>query len=88
MTMQYNATMDIKYSAHAVERMIQRKITPKIVEDIITSPLGKIKQSSDKIIFYKKIKSRKDNFIAAVTVKRKINLYEVITVMTNFEVKK
>ncbi len=80
--------MDIKYSAHAVERMIQRKITPKEVEIIITNPDGKIKQSKDKYIFYKNILLRKDNLIAAVTVKKELKSFEVITVMVNFEVKK
>ena len=80
--------MDIKYSPHAVDRMIQRKITPKEVEIVIKNPDGKIKQSKDKYIFYKNIKLRKDNLIAAVTVRKDLRSYEVITVMVNFEVKK
>lgn len=68
--------------------MIQRKISPKDVEEIIANPLGKIKQSNDKSIFYKKLKNRTDNLIAAVTVKRSIHQLEVITVMINFEVQK
>ena len=80
--------MDIKYSSHAVERMIQRKITTGEVELIIKSPDGEIKQSNDKYIYYKKIKLRNDNLLAAVTVKRSMKVIEVLTVMVNFEVKK
>mgnify|MGYP003683567653 CR=1 FL=1 len=67
--------------------MIQRNISTKDVELILGEPDGKIKQSQDKYIFYKKIKGRKDNLIAAVTVLRSVNTYEIVTVMINFEVK-
>jgi len=80
--------MDIKYCSHAVERMIQRKINPKEVEIIIQNPDGKIKQSKDKFIYYKKIKLRKDNLMAAVIVNKTAKEIEVLTVMVNFEVKK
>jgi len=43
--------VEIKYSSHAVERMIQRNITTQDVELLISDPDGKIKQSKDKIIF-------------------------------------
>ncbi|MBG59284.1 MAG: hypothetical protein CME67_06375 [Halobacteriovoraceae bacterium] len=79
--------MNIKYSSHSVDRMLQRNISTKEVEIIISEPDGKIKQSQDKYIFYKKLKGRKDNLIAAVTVTRSKNVFEVITVMINFEVK-
>ena len=78
--------MEIKYSSHAVERMIQRNITTQDVELLITDPDGTIKQSRDKIIFYRKIEHRKDNLMAAVAVLKTKNSYEVITVMVNFEV--
>ena len=80
------AYMEIKYSSHAVERMIQRNITTQDVELLITDPDGTIKQSRDKIIFYRKIEHRKDNLMAAVTVLKTRNVYEVITVMVNFEI--
>jgi hypothetical protein len=80
--------MEIKYSSHAVKRMIQRKISPQDVELVISDHDGKIKQSKDKFIYYKKIKSRKANLLAAVTFKKSKNRYEVITLMINFEVKK
>jgi hypothetical protein len=67
--------------------MIQRNISTKDVELILGEPDGKIKQSQDKYIFYKKIKGRKDNLIAAVTVLRSADTYEIVTVMINFEVK-
>jgi hypothetical protein len=78
--------VEIKYSSHAVERMIQRNITTQDVELLITDPDGTIKQSRDKIIFYRKIEHRKDNLMAAVTVLKTKSSYEVITVMVNFEI--
>ncbi len=80
--------MEIKYSSHAVERMFQRKISLKEVELVILKPDGEISQSRDKSIFYKRIANRKDNMLAAVTVKIEKDYYEVITIMINFEVKK
>ena len=44
--------MNIKYSAHAVDRMLQRKITTTQIERILNDPDGMIHQSIDKIIFY------------------------------------
>lgn len=79
--------MIIKYSSHSVDRMLQRNISTKDVELILAEPDGKIKQSQDKDIFYKKIKGRKDNNVAAVTVLKSRNTYEIVTVMINFEVK-
>jgi hypothetical protein len=80
--------MTIKYSAHAVDRMLQRKITTTQIERILNDPDGMIHQSKDKIIFYKILKERKDNALAVVTVLRDVDTYEVITVMINFEVNK
>lgn len=79
--------MIVKYSSHAVDRMLQRNISTQDVELILSDPDGKIKQSHDKFIYYKNIKSRKDNLIAAVTVNKTKNEFEIITVMINFEVK-
>ena len=80
--------MYIKYSAHAVDRMLQRKITTIQIERILNDPDGKIHQSKDKIIFYKILRERKDNALAVVTVLKEADNYEVITVMINFEVHK
>lgn len=79
--------MNIKYSSHSVDRMLQQNISTKDVELILSEPDGKIQQSRDKYIFYKKLKGRKDNLIAAVTVLRNKSAYEIVTVMINFEVK-
>ena len=79
--------MEIKYSSHAVERMLQRRISPQEVEDILTKPDGVIRQSRDKFIAYKKIRGRRDNMLAAVAVEDG-RMWEVITVMVNFEVRK
>ncbi len=78
--------MDIKYRSHAVERMLQRKISTEEVELILTKPDGKIRQSMDKIIYYKSLKGRKDNCVAAVTLLKKEGSYEIITVMIDFKV--
>lgn len=78
--------MNIKYRPHAVDRMLQRNISTTEVELILTEPDGTIKQSRDKFIYYKNIKGRKDNSIAAVTLLRSKNEFEVITVLIDFEV--
>ena len=79
--------MEIKYSSHAVERMLQLRISPQEVEDILTEPDDVIRQSRDKFIAYKKIRGRRDNMLAAVAVEDG-RVWEVITVMVNFEVRK
>ena len=79
--------MEIKYSSHAVERMLQRRISPQEVEDILTEPDDVIRQSRDKFIAYEKIRGRRDNVLAAVAVEDS-RVWEVITVMVNFEVRK
>lgn len=78
--------MKIKYRPHAVDRMLQRNISTQEVELILTDPDGIITQSRDKFIYYKKIKGRKDNQIAAVALLKSKNEFEVITVMIDFEV--
>ena len=67
--------------------MLQRRISPQEVEDILTKPDGVIRQSRDKFIAYKKIRGRRDNMLAAVAVEDG-RMWEVITVMVNFEVRK
>jgi hypothetical protein len=79
--------MELRYSPHAVDRMIQRQISTAEVEDVLAKPDGLIKQSQDKVIFYKKINTRTDNALAVVAVEQDGN-FEVVTVMVNFEVKK
>ena len=78
--------MQITYSEHAVSRMIERKVSVSDVALIISSPDGKIRQSLDKWIFYKRLPSRQDNSIAAVAFELKSNRWEIVTVMINFEV--
>ena len=79
--------MDIKYSPHAVDRMMERQISTTEVEDLLVRPDGVIRQSRDKVIVHKKMKGRKDNSIAVVAVE-KGSVYDVVTVMVNFEVGK
>lgn len=78
--------MDIKYRSHAVDRMLQRNISTAEVELVISEPDGRIRQSRDKFIYYKKLKGRKDNLIAAVTLIKSKAAIEVLTVMIDFEV--
>ena len=79
--------MEVRYSSHAVERMMQRQISTQEVENLLADPDGSIKQSRDKVIAYKRIKGRKDNSLAVVSADRGDGVLEVITVMTNFEVR-
>ena len=78
--------VDVKYRAHAVDRMLERKISTTEVEMILLEPDGVIKQSLDKYIYYKKLKGRTDNMIAAVTITKMYKSFEVLTVMIDFEV--
>lgn len=80
--------MNLVFSAHAVERMQQRKISPTDIEEIIFKCDGKIKQSRDKTIYYKRLKRREDNDLAAVVIEKRNDILEVLTVMIHFEVKK
>jgi len=66
--------------------MIQRKISTTEVESILRQPDGVIPQSQDKSIYYKGISGRTDNSIAAVTLVKSGDVFEVITVMIDFEV--
>ena len=78
--------MEIKYSSHAVERMLQRRISPREVEAVLTEPDGLIRQSRDKFVAHGKIDGRTDNSLAVVAVEGD-GVREVITVMVNFEVR-
>lgn len=78
--------VNIKYHSHAVDRMLQRNISTMEVELILVEPDGIIKQSKDKYIYFKKFKGRKDNLVAAVTLIKNRNEFEIITVMIDFEV--
>jgi hypothetical protein len=78
--------IDVKYRSHAVDRMLERKISTVEVEMILLEPDGVIKQSLDKYIYYKNLKGRTDNMIAAVTITKKHKSFEVLTVMIDFEV--
>lgn len=78
--------MEIRYGSHAVERMIQRGISPQEVEDVLRNPDGVIAQSRDKVIAFKRLEGRSDNTIAVVAVDDG-RAWSVITVMTHFEVR-
>lgn len=76
--------MEVRYRSHAVERMIQRGIAPGDIEDILAKPDRTIRQSLDKVIAYKRIEGRNDNSVAVVAIEEN-QVWEVITVMVNFE---
>lgn len=78
--------MEVRYRSHAVERMIQRGISPHEVEDVLGNPDGVIRQSMDKVIAYKRIEGRNDNAVAVVAVDEN-QAWEVIAVMINFEMR-
>jgi len=77
--------MEITYTPHAVERMIQKQIAPSDVEILVAEPDGRIRQSHDKVIYYRNFKGRSDNALAAVVVQIRHNYSQVITVMVNFQ---
>ena len=81
--------MDVRYRSHAVERMSQRGISPRDIEDILGKPDRTIRQSMDKVIACKRIEGRNDNSVAvnsvAVVAVEENQVWEVITVMVNFE---
>lgn len=76
------------FTAHAVQRMNERRLSPEQIIKVLTAPDGVIPQSRDKDIFYKRIRGRDDNLIAVVAVKTADPRNEVLTVMVNFEVRK
>ena len=81
--------MDIRFHPHAVQRMQERSISVDEVIQTITQPEGRIPQSKDKTIFYKTLKGRSDNLVAAVVVEKQPgDIWEVLTVLVNFEVRK
>jgi hypothetical protein len=81
--------VNIRFQPHAVWRMQQRNLSVEEVLQIIQEPDGKIAQSKDKTILYKKLNRRSDNLVAAVVVERMAgDLLEVVTVLVNFEVRK
>ncbi len=69
--------------------MQERGISVAEVEAIVAKPDGRIVQSKDKVILYKKLPERKDNLVVAVVLEKTADgSGEVITVLVNFEVKK
>ena len=72
---------------HAVDKILDRKISMLELEQLILSPDQIIEQGS-KYIFVKRFTKRKDNNVAAVIIEKKgKDLWVVITVMINFQTK-
>ena len=77
--------MQVEYRPHAIDRMLQRQVSMDEVEAVLSTPDGTIRQSEDKVVCYKEVAGREDNLLAVVAVERDGG-YEVVTVMSNFEV--
>lgn len=72
---------------HAVDKILDRKISMLELEQLILNP-DKIIEQGPKFIFVKKFAKRKDNNVAAVIIEKKgKDLWVVITVMINFQIK-
>ncbi len=72
---------------HAVDKILDRKISMLELEQLILKPDQVIEQGP-KFIFVKKFAKRKDNNVAAVIIEKKgKDLWVVITVMINFQIK-
>ncbi len=69
--------------------MQERALSVEEVQQVIQKPDGRISQSKDKTIYYKRLSGRRDNFVAAVVVELLPDeILEVLTVLINFEVRK
>ena len=69
--------------------MQERALSVDDVLQVIQKPDGKISQSKDKTIYYKRLPGRRDNLVAAVVVELLPDeTLEVLTVLINFEVRK
>ncbi len=73
-------------SPHAAERLIERKISIQELNLVLGEP-DFVTNQGPKYIFSKLISSRSDNYIAAVVIEKKEDLWLVITVMVNFQKK-
>jgi len=81
--------MKIRFQPHAVERMQERFVTVAEVNLILEAPDGRIPQSKEKSILYKRFPRRKDNLVAAVVVEKiSEDEIEIVTLLVNFEVRK
>ena len=72
---------------HAVDKILDRKISMLELEQLILNP-DQIIEQGPKFIFVKKFAKRNDNNVAAVILEKKgKDLWVVITVMINFQIK-
>ena len=72
---------------HAVDKILDRKISMLELEQLILNP-DQIIEQGPKFIFVKKFAKRNDNNVAAVNLEKKgKDLWVVITVMINFQIK-
>ncbi len=75
-------------SSHAALRAEERGITAHEIQELLKNPDHAVEQGP-KWVFTKAFTKRRDNMIAAVLIeKQEKNLWLVITVMNEFELKK
>lgn len=75
-------------SSHAALRAEERGITAHEIQELLSEPDHAIGQGP-KWVFTKSFSKRRDNMIAAVLIeKQEKNLWLVITVMNEFEIRK
>ncbi len=72
---------------HAAERLLERKISIAELETLLTSP-GEIVQQGPKYLLVAHFPKRSDNKLAAVVLEKKGDLWLVITILINFEIRK
>ena len=73
-------------SPHAAERIIERRISIQELKLVLAYP-DFVAHQGPKFIFSKMIQNRSDNYIGAVVIEKKEDLWLVITVMVNFQKK-
>lgn len=72
---------------HAAQRLFERKISVVELEWLLTSPDEVIPQGP-KYLLVGHFPKRSDNKLAAVVLEKKGDLWLVITILSNFEIRK
>jgi len=67
--------MEIIYSAHALEKMKERKITKELIENSISNPDSRIDSRFGRLIIHKIIKDK----LLRIVIKKEIDVFMVIT---------
>ena len=73
-------------SAHAVQRMEERRVHLNDIKAIVSTPDFVLKQGA-KFILAKELENRSDNLVGAVLLEKESSPWLVVTVMVNFAVR-